>query len=164
MCAKVSGKSVRAVGTPQSVSSNRNTRHTPSKTPLKLASENPNRTSSAHSRSDSEPYDQSDSDSGDDEDDFLGRPPSNELSVTNGPRSEQSLPQRTSKGQRPNDTQQKSRKQAKPKKRKDIVTRDIVKLQKTTDLLIPRLPFQRYVLKSKKKKSKCRYTENKEMF
>lgn len=42
-------------------------------------------------------------------------------------------------------SQRRSRKQSNPEKRKDRVTKEIIKYQSTTKLLIPRLPFQRYV-------------------
>lgn len=42
-----------------------------------------------------------------------------------------------------------SRKQSRPKKRKDNVTKEIIRYQSGTKLLIPKLPFQRYVHRHK---------------
>lgn len=41
--------------------------------------------------------------------------------------------------------QRRPRKQTQPRKRKDQISKEIVRLQKTTELCIPRLPFQRLV-------------------
>lgn len=56
------------------------------------------------------------------------------------------------------ETPARNRKQLNPKrrkKRKDRVTREILKYQSSTKLLIPRLPFQRYVCIKLKKKQIC---------
>lgn len=90
--------------------------------------------------------------------DFLGRAPSNAVSESTvvsaaddnigGASSTNQTPQRVStrpSTQQPSTDGRKSRKQTQPKKRrKDRVTKELVKLQRTTKLLIPRLPFQRY--------------------
>lgn len=81
--------------------------------------------------------------------DFLGRPPSHtptseeeeiEVSGTDQSASEtsSSAPGKTS-GRNP------ARKQTNPVRRTNHYQREIANLQKTTNLLIPRLPFQRYV-------------------
>lgn len=71
------------------------------------------------------------------EDDFLGRRPSTTPSEASSDESD-------TRQQTNQPTHRHQRKQVKPKKRKDKVTKEIVRLQSTTNLLIPRAPFQRY--------------------
>lgn len=60
--------------------------------------------------------------------DFLGQPPS---------------PITSSSESNAQSQERRERKQANPRKRKDRVVEEIVRYQKTTNLLIPKLPFQR---------------------
>lgn len=124
MCVKVSGIPDRGVQL------QKNIRRKTSKTPSK----NRNRATSERNRSrqqtESEPNNQPVCDSdGDDEVDFLGWLPTNEPGKTKYCRqvnkSQQSWTQSTAKRN---------------------VTEVMLKLTKNTNLLVPRLPFQRYVL------------------
>lgn len=87
--------------------------------------------------------------------DFLGIPPSDQSS-TDDLDATATSPSDNSDGGGQDDsagseTRQSSestpppRKQPHPKRRRNLVTREIIRLQSTTNLLIPRLPFQRYV-------------------
>lgn len=58
----------------------------------------------------------------------------------------------TSESEQPEQPRHSKRKQSKPKRHKDRVAVEIRRLQKTTNFLIPRLPFQRYVFERKPKK------------
>lgn len=155
MCAKVSKKNTRAVEVSHSAN-----RTPPTKTPLRnrgkvSPQQNRSNRKSDHSNVDN----QSESESA--EEDFLGRPPSHEPSESNPQSQEsddddeengddesdqQSSPQQTTRitAQRSSTDRKSSRKQAKPKRKKHVI-REIVALQKSTKLLIARLPFQRYI-------------------
>ncbi|XP_031637387.1 histone H3.3-like [Contarinia nasturtii] len=152
MCAKVSKKSARAVeaSPPDNRTPRRNVRQTPSRNRGKVLPQLSNRKSD-HSNANG----RSESDEESAEEDFLGRPPSHEPSESNqqsqdsdeiDDSSQQTSPRQTTRNtvHRPTSDRKSVRKQAKPKRKKRVI-KEIVALQKSTKLLIARLPFQRLV-------------------
>lgn len=152
MCAKVSASVARAAlanGTPR-----RNAQQTPSKIPRGRRTGPTQNQSRDSSESEDENQSSRAGSSHDDSIDFLGQPPSDLPTESNAPNdtsgetnsgTQESSPRQTTRvtNQRPNIDR---RKQQKPKKRKNRVTKELVHLQSTTKLLIPRLPFQRLEL------------------
>lgn len=160
MCAKVSRKMVRAVATPSTSRTPHSVRQSPrsprtprtpnkrnqsppkkaSKTPKQKSSRTPMKAKKKPTKAIVARTNASDSEDPDESIDFLGRPPSVSRASSCNTSDSYSTPQETPK----RSTNTSRRKQAQPKRRrKNHITRDILKLQLSTKLLIPRLPFQR---------------------
>lgn len=159
MCAKVSQIMVRKAAASSSADDKTPKRQTgrPSKTPSKPtaksgANETPHKSpvtrQAAAAALNNSPFSSPDSDNSSTSTDFLGRPLSDERSefYSNSEEGTEEQSPQPSKVTRPSSIGRKQpRKQSNPKKsnRKNKIRSEIKKFQNSTNLLVPRLPFQR---------------------